>query len=99
VSTDVLEEHIASIFRVKKISSARNQHSSPTWPPVQWVLTALSPWVKQPGHEADHSPSSGVKIKNGGAMPPLPYTSSWHGASLIKHGDNFTLPYLVCYYK
>jgi hypothetical protein len=28
VSTDVLEEHIAFIFRVKKISSARNQLAS-----------------------------------------------------------------------
>jgi hypothetical protein len=28
VSTDVSEEHIASIFRVEKRSSARNQHES-----------------------------------------------------------------------
>jgi hypothetical protein len=27
LSTDVLEEHIASIFRVEEISSARNKHS------------------------------------------------------------------------
>jgi hypothetical protein len=32
------------------------------------------------GGEADHSPPSGAKVKNGGAVPPLPLTSSWHGA-------------------
>jgi len=26
----------------------------PTQPPIQWVLRALIPGVKQPGHEADH---------------------------------------------
>jgi hypothetical protein len=31
------------------------------------------PWgVKQPGHEADHSPPSSAKVKNGGAIPPFP---------------------------
>jgi hypothetical protein len=28
----------------------------PTQPPIQWVPGALSLGVKQPGHEADHSP-------------------------------------------
>jgi hypothetical protein len=36
----------------------------PTQPPVQWVLGALSWGVKQPGHEADHSPLSSAKVKN-----------------------------------
>jgi hypothetical protein len=35
VSTDVSEEHIASIFRVEKISSARNQRES-RW--QRWFL-------------------------------------------------------------
>jgi len=30
----------------------------PTQPPIQWVLVALSPGVKRPKREADHSPSS-----------------------------------------
>jgi hypothetical protein len=38
MSTDVSEEHIASIFRVEKISSAKNQHES------RWhYCTALYP--------------------------------------------------------
>jgi hypothetical protein len=39
----------------------------------------LSPGAKSPGREADHSPPSNAKVKNGGAIPPLPYTSSWCG--------------------
>jgi hypothetical protein len=29
--------------------------------------------------EADHSPPSNVKVKNGGAILPLPHTPLWHG--------------------
>jgi hypothetical protein len=32
-------------------------------PPIQWVLVALSKGVKQPRHEADHSPSTSAKVK------------------------------------
>jgi len=35
-----------------------------TQPLIQWVLGVLSLGVKQPGHEADHSPPSRVEIKN-----------------------------------
>jgi hypothetical protein len=43
------------------------------------ALGTLSPGVKRPGREADHSPSS-AEVKNGGAVPPLPYMSSWYNA-------------------
>jgi hypothetical protein len=52
----------------------------PTQPPVQWVLQALVPKIKQPGREADHSPPPAAEIKNSGAIPPLPHISSWHSA-------------------
>jgi hypothetical protein len=29
------------------------------------------------GLQADHSPPSTTEAKNGGAIPPLPHTSSW----------------------
>jgi hypothetical protein len=32
----------------------------------------LSPGLKWPGREADHSPPSSVAVKNGGATRPLP---------------------------
>jgi hypothetical protein len=35
----------------------------PTQPPIQWVPGALSMRVKQPGHEADHSPPSSAEVK------------------------------------
>jgi hypothetical protein len=47
----------------------------PTQPPTKWV-----PGVKQQRREADCSPPSNAKIKNGGAIPQLPYTSSRRGA-------------------
>jgi hypothetical protein len=32
--------------------------------PIQWVLGALTPGVKWPGHEADDSPPSCAEVKN-----------------------------------
>jgi hypothetical protein len=46
---------------------------------IQWVPGAISPGLKRPGCEADHSPPSSA-VRNGGAITPLPYMSSWHGA-------------------
>jgi hypothetical protein len=33
---------------------------------------------KRPGREADNWPPYTAKDKNGGHIPPLPHTSSWH---------------------
>jgi hypothetical protein len=52
----------------------------PTQPPIEWVVEAVYPRVKRPGHEADHSPPSSAEVRNDGAIPPLPHTFSWHGA-------------------
>jgi hypothetical protein len=35
----------------------------PTQPPIQWVPGALSPGVKRPGREADHSPPTSAEVK------------------------------------
>jgi hypothetical protein len=32
---------------------------------------------------------SDAEVENGGAAPPLPHMSSWHGAKLIKYRENF----------
>jgi hypothetical protein len=34
-----------------------------TQPPVQWVPGALSPGVKRPGREDDHSPPTSAEVK------------------------------------
>jgi hypothetical protein len=53
------------------------------------MLRAVSPEIKLPGCEADHSPPFSVEVQNNGAVSSLPHTSSRHGAKLIKHRDNF----------
>jgi hypothetical protein len=35
-----------------------------TQPPSLWVPGVLSPWVKRPGHEANHLPPSSAEVKN-----------------------------------
>jgi hypothetical protein len=40
-------------------------------PFTQWQSEAVSPWVKQQGREADHSPPSSAEVKNRAAIPPL----------------------------
>jgi hypothetical protein len=51
----------------------------PTQPPIEWALGAVSPGIKGQRHEADHSHQFIADIKNGGAVLPLPHTSSFHG--------------------
>jgi hypothetical protein len=49
----------------------------------------------------DNSRQPSAKVKNGGTIPGVPHTSTWHDAQLIKHRDNFTstlsytLPYIT----
>jgi hypothetical protein len=43
----------------------------PTQPPIQWVREDLSPGVKRPGREADHSSPSSVEVKNGRAITSI----------------------------
>jgi hypothetical protein len=43
----------------------------PIKPPIQWMPVVLSPGIKGQEPEADHSPPSTAKVKNGGVTPPL----------------------------
>jgi hypothetical protein len=40
--------------------------------------------AKRPRRDVYNSPSSCAEAKNNGAIPPLPHTSSWHGALFIR---------------
>jgi hypothetical protein len=40
----------------------------------------LSPGVRWPGRDADHSPASSTEVKNGGVIIPLLHTFSCHSA-------------------
>jgi hypothetical protein len=54
-------------------------------PPIQWVPEVLSPEVKWPGREADHTPPSSANVTE---LVELylhsPNTPSWLGAQLKK---------------
>jgi hypothetical protein len=62
--------------------------------PIQWVPGTLFMGRKWLGHEADLSPST-ANVKNGGAMPLFPQTSSWCGVQFIKHRDAYTFYILL----
>jgi hypothetical protein len=47
----------------------------PSQPPVQLAKGALSPGVKRPDREADHSPPTSAEVKN-----TWIHTSSWRSA-------------------
>jgi hypothetical protein len=53
----------------------------PNQPPTHWVPRVLSPGVKRPGREADHSPPSSAEVENAWS-----YTST----PPVKHRYNFT---------
>jgi hypothetical protein len=52
----------------------------PTQPSIQCVLGSLSPVVKRPVCEADHSLPFRSEVKIGRTISRLPHTSSWRGA-------------------
>jgi hypothetical protein len=55
-----------------------NLPPGPTQPPIQRVPRALSPGVKRPGREADHSPPTSAEVKKCESIHPL----RLHGAVL-----------------
>jgi hypothetical protein len=59
----------------------------PTQPPILWVPGTLTPWVKLPAREGDHSLPSSAEVRMLGDIPPLPNTSSLRGA-LVKRVQN-----------
>jgi hypothetical protein len=49
--------------------------------------------------EADHSPTSSAVVKNEGSITPLPYTSSWRGAELVKNRETSHLTLSTWLYR
>jgi len=70
----------AGIFFLFAITSRSTL--GPSQPPSQWVLGAISPEVKRPGREADHSPPSSAEVKNERSYTSIRHTSLWHGTQL-----------------
>jgi len=53
----------------------------------QWVSGALSLGVKLPGHEADHSPPSGAKVKNSWSYTSTPRYAFMARCSVKEQGS------------
>jgi hypothetical protein len=66
------------VMSVGEVESVWRRAESPEFDSRQGQ-NLLSPEVKRQGREADHSPLSRAEVKNGGAIPPLPHTSSRRG--------------------
>jgi hypothetical protein len=62
-----------SLFHVVQTCSGADAAS------YQMGTRALSLGVKWPGREADYSPPSSTKVKNGGTVYPVPHMTSWRG--------------------
>jgi hypothetical protein len=62
---DGREFEVPSSGRVKNFlfSTSSRPALGATQPPIQWVPGALSPGVKQPVREADHSPPTSAVVK------------------------------------
>jgi hypothetical protein len=75
------------------LSASSTTVLGPTQPPVQWVLGALSPGVKRPGREADHSTPTSAEV-NWIYTPTPPIR--FHGVILnyLSTGKTLPLPYL-----
>jgi hypothetical protein len=56
------------------ISTASKPALGLTQPPVQWV-PGLFPWGQSDWSIKLATPPASAKVKNGGAIPPLPHTS------------------------
>jgi hypothetical protein len=71
-------------------STASRSVLGSTQPHMRWIVGTIFQGVKEPGREADHSPTSSVEIKNVGGTPELPHMSSCRGDLSSNHKDNFT---------
>jgi hypothetical protein len=78
-----LDDRGSNSGRSKRFFSTPQRPDRP-WGPSSLLFNgsrgALSPGLKSPGREADHSPLSSVGDKNGDGIPPLLHTSSWDDA-------------------
>jgi len=68
----------------------------PTQPPTQWVAETLSPSVKRPGREADHSPPSSADVTKAWSYTSTPsirfhsVVLSWSAGTSLSAGRRIT---------
>jgi hypothetical protein len=66
----------------------------PTQSPNQWIPRDLSPVVKRPGSEADHSSPSSAEVNNARCCTSTHRTSPWRG-DLLSTGTTLLLSYVL----
>jgi hypothetical protein len=59
-------------------STASRLPLGPIESPIVWSPMVVSPGLEVHEREADHSPPSGVEVKNCVAIPPFLEMPSWH---------------------
>jgi hypothetical protein len=65
--------------RTRELSLLYSIHTDSGANPASYTMGTGGPLpaIKRPEREADHPLPSSAEVKNGGAIPPLPHTSSW----------------------
>jgi hypothetical protein len=58
------------------LSRSSRSLPGPTQPPIQCVPGALSPGVKRPGREVDHTPPTSAEVKKAYIYTFTPHTAS-----------------------
>jgi hypothetical protein len=95
VATGRTRGRSSSPGRVKNVLFSKSSRPvlGPTQPPIQWVLGVLSPGVKRPGREADHSPPNWFRSQENVGLY-IHYPIRLHGVVLncLGTGDNFFPP-------
>jgi hypothetical protein len=56
--------HVPILVSFFLFATASRPALRPTQPPIQGVLETISPDVKWPGHQPDHTPPSSAEVKN-----------------------------------
>jgi hypothetical protein len=93
-----LEDRVVGV----KILTQSRLFSSPhcadqLWGPLSLLSNGTrhsSPWVRRLGHKAIHSLPARANVMKTWIYTPLPHTSSWHNAWLVKHRDKWSFPLL-----
>jgi hypothetical protein len=81
---DAISRHNSQFHTDKSFKPKIKIWGETDWGPLSLLSNgykgALFPEVKRTGPEGDHSPPTSAEVKNGGAIHPLPRTSSWRSA-------------------
>jgi hypothetical protein len=71
-SDSIVKWMISAGLQIFLFATAPNPALGPTQPPIKWVPRALSPVIRQPKRDADHSPPSSAEVKNAWSYTSTP---------------------------